>query len=86
MLLTHRGCMSVIARSPDGTIRLFCKGSDAKVTAVLLLCWLKAEQALIECWPASVVSTWLYVVDARCLHPHCHTQPAPFVPLNYLLR
>ena len=26
-----RGCMSVIARSPDGTIRLYCKGSDAKV-------------------------------------------------------
>ena len=23
--------MSVIARSPDGTIRLYCKGSDAKV-------------------------------------------------------
>lgn len=48
MLLTHRGCMSVIARSPDGTIRLFCKGSDAKVTAVLLSCWLKAEQAQLS--------------------------------------
>lgn len=28
---SERGCMSVIARAPDGTIRLFCKGSDAKV-------------------------------------------------------
>ncbi|KAL6774620.1 hypothetical protein ACKKBG_A25695 [Auxenochlorella protothecoides x Auxenochlorella symbiontica] len=28
---SDRGCMSVIARAPDGTIRLFCKGSDAKV-------------------------------------------------------
>jgi phospholipid-translocating P-type ATPase (flippase) len=28
---SDRGCMSVIARSPDGTIRVFCKGSDAKV-------------------------------------------------------
>lgn len=26
-----RGCMSVIARAPDGTIRVYCKGSDAKV-------------------------------------------------------
>ena len=24
--------MSVIARSPDGTIRLYCKGSDAKAS------------------------------------------------------
>lgn len=23
--------MSVVARAPDGTIRLYCKGSDAKV-------------------------------------------------------
>ena len=28
---SERGCMSVIARSPDGTTRLFCKGSDMKV-------------------------------------------------------
>lgn len=28
---SDRGCMSVIARAPDGTIRLYCKGSDAKV-------------------------------------------------------
>ncbi|EFN58106.1 hypothetical protein CHLNCDRAFT_20630, partial [Chlorella variabilis] len=28
---SDRGCMSVVARAPDGTIRLYCKGSDAKV-------------------------------------------------------
>lgn len=28
---SERGCMSVIARSPDGTIRLYCKGADSKV-------------------------------------------------------
>ena len=28
---SERGCMSVIARSPDGTVRLFCKGADSKV-------------------------------------------------------
>ena len=28
---SERGCMSVIARSPDGTIRLYCKGADIKV-------------------------------------------------------
>lgn len=27
--------MSVIARAPDGTIRLYCKGSDTKVMAKL---------------------------------------------------
>jgi magnesium-transporting ATPase (P-type) len=28
---SERGCMSVIARSPDGTVRLYCKGADTKV-------------------------------------------------------
>lgn len=28
---SERGCMSVIARSPDGTVRLYCKGADSKV-------------------------------------------------------
>lgn len=28
---SDRGCMSVVVRAPDGTIRLYCKGSDAKV-------------------------------------------------------
>ncbi|GAB4813241.1 hypothetical protein N2152v2_000287 [Parachlorella kessleri] len=32
---SERGCMSVIARAPDGTIRLYCKGSDTKVMAKL---------------------------------------------------
>lgn len=30
---SDRGCMSVIARTPDGSIRLYCKGSDTKVMA-----------------------------------------------------
>ena len=30
---SDRGCMSVIARTPDGSVRLYCKGSDAKVMA-----------------------------------------------------
>lgn len=28
---SDRGCMSVIARTPDGSIRLYCKGADTKV-------------------------------------------------------
>jgi magnesium-transporting ATPase (P-type) len=28
---SERGCMSVVARCPDGTVRLYCKGADAKV-------------------------------------------------------
>jgi len=28
---SERGCMSVIAKAPDGTIRLYCKGADSKV-------------------------------------------------------
>lgn len=28
---SDRGCMSVVVRAPDGTIRLYCKGSDTKV-------------------------------------------------------
>ena len=28
---SERGCMSIIARSPDGTVRLYCKGADTKV-------------------------------------------------------
>lgn len=32
---SDRGRMSVIARCPDGTIRLFCKGADTKVLAIL---------------------------------------------------
>jgi len=30
---SDRGCMSVIARTPDGSVRLYCKGSDTKVMA-----------------------------------------------------
>jgi magnesium-transporting ATPase (P-type) len=30
---SERGCMSVVARAPDGTVRLFCKGADSKVLA-----------------------------------------------------
>lgn len=30
-----RGRMSVIARAPDGSIRLFCKGADTKVLGIL---------------------------------------------------
>jgi magnesium-transporting ATPase (P-type) len=30
---SDRGCMSVVARTPDGSIRLYCKGSDIKVMA-----------------------------------------------------
>ncbi len=30
-----RGRMSVIVRAPNGSIRLFCKGSDSKVLAIL---------------------------------------------------
>jgi magnesium-transporting ATPase (P-type) len=30
---SDRGCMSVIARAPDGSVRLYCKGSDTKVMA-----------------------------------------------------
>lgn len=30
---SDRGCMSVIARTPDNSIRLYCKGSDTKVMA-----------------------------------------------------
>lgn len=30
---SDRGCMSVVARTPDGSIRLYCKGSDTKVMA-----------------------------------------------------
>ena len=32
---SERGRMSVIARSPDGTIRLFAKGADSKMLANL---------------------------------------------------
>lgn len=32
---SDRGRMSVIARCPDGTIRLFCKGADTKVLAIV---------------------------------------------------
>eukprot|EP00891_Asterochloris_glomerata_P000836 jgi/Astpho2/836/Aster-00685 len=32
---SERGRMTVIARSPDGTIRLFCKGSDAKMLKIV---------------------------------------------------
>ena len=32
---SERGRMSVIARSPDGTIRLFAKGADSKMLAIL---------------------------------------------------
>lgn len=32
---SDRGRMSTIARGPDGTIRLFCKGSDAKMLTLL---------------------------------------------------
>ena len=32
---SDRGRMSTIARGPDGTIRLFCKGSDAKVLSLV---------------------------------------------------
>ena len=32
---SDRGRMSTIARGPDGTIRLFCKGSDAKMLQLL---------------------------------------------------
>ncbi|KDD73748.1 hypothetical protein H632_c1873p0, partial [Helicosporidium sp. ATCC 50920] len=28
---SERGCMSIVARSPDGSVRLYCKGADAKV-------------------------------------------------------
>lgn len=28
---SERGCMSVIARCPDSTVRLYCKGADSKV-------------------------------------------------------
>lgn len=30
-----RGRMSVIARAPDGSVRLFCKGADSKVLSIL---------------------------------------------------
>jgi magnesium-transporting ATPase (P-type) len=30
-----RGRMSVIARAPDGSVRLFCKGADTKVLSIL---------------------------------------------------
>lgn len=42
---SERGCMSVIARSPDGSIRLYCKGSDAKVLGKLRA---SAEPSLVE--------------------------------------
>ena len=29
--VARRGCMSVVTRTPDGTIRVYCKGSDAKI-------------------------------------------------------
>ena len=32
---SDRGRMSVIARCPDGTIRLFCKGADTKVLSIV---------------------------------------------------
>lgn len=32
---SDRGRMSVIARCPDGTIRLFCKGADTKVLSII---------------------------------------------------
>lgn len=32
---SDRGRMSVIARCPDGTIRLFCKGADTKVLGII---------------------------------------------------
>ena len=32
---SERGRMTVIARCPDGTIRLFCKGSDAKMLKIV---------------------------------------------------
>ena len=32
---SERGRMSVIARSPDGTIRLFAKGADSKMLSIV---------------------------------------------------
>ncbi len=32
---SDRGRMSVIARCPDGSIRLFCKGADTKVLGIV---------------------------------------------------
>ena len=66
--------MSVIARAPDGTIRLFCKGSDAKVRGAggsrLGLARPRHRMAHLPLQPAqSILQASLCSLLARCPPP-----------------